>query len=139
MPGYVGRLVDSRVVVREIETGNGPAWVRVRAASSGDFIEAGGGGALDSAAKKAGKPNEAHAARVTEALCRVCLMGIGETADTIEPVTVTVNDSERAKPGTAALPIYCLSGETVGAVVQLVMEISLSEATRAKAASFPAG
>jgi hypothetical protein len=133
------------VVTREIASEGGAVWVRVRAATAGDLIVAGLGGTMEpgAAPKRRGlggskpAPDVAGIARATEALVQTCLLGVGDTADSIEPVTVRLTESDAMRPGTRPLDVYVVPADVLNAVGALVIDISVSEAMRAKAAAFP--
>lgn len=138
----VSKWHDAGVVVRELVTPEGSVWVRVRRPTSGEVIEAGMSGALEPTAgkRRAKDANDgAKAAAVIEQMVQVCTLGIGETADSIEPVTVVADESGKPRVGTRAVPLYVIPQAVVAAIGSLAFELFSPEATRAKLAAFPAG
>ncbi len=142
MSSIIDRWSDARTVVREIATADGVVWARVRAPTSGELISAGASGALEPRSRgkvASGAVDAATATRQAEALVCVCTLAIGESPESMEPVTLCLTEGERPRSGTRPVPLYVLPAEVVAGLVTIAFSLFSPEANRAKTAAFPAG
>lgn len=143
MASILDKWADERERVVRIEFNGEPIYVRARAATAGELMGEGAGGLMVPQGKgrapvrMAPEQQQRQALAVQEALLHYCVLGIGDSETTIEPVTIRRNEQERARPGTRSHNISSLPLGVVSALAEVVITLTHGEGWREKLATFP--
>lgn len=143
MASILDKWADERERVVRVEFNGEPIYVRARAATAGELMGEGAGGLMAPASKGKAparvspEQQQRHALAVQEALLHYCILGIGDSETTIEPVTIRRNEQERPRPGTRAHNISSLPLGVVSALAEVVITLTHGEGWRERLATFP--
>lgn len=143
MASILDKWADQREKVVQFDHEGTAVFVRARAATAGELMGAGAAGLMvaTSAKRPASRMSpeqlQRHGLEVQEALIHHCVLGIGDSETTIEPVTIRRNEQERARPGTRAVNVSSLPWGVVAALAQVVLTLTHGEGWQERLASFP--